>query len=587
MKRVVSFLLCLLSVSLSFSSNINLSGRVVDESGNPIPLAEVHLKQNNLSAITDINGEYHIGSTPIVTNASKVDGNKIFMSGQSLHFELSNNHSVKITVYSLNGRIVNSIVLDNLSAGVHSVDPFKSIKHIAKGVYVVSLFDGLSHHSFKMLFNNQSPSTVAEKFTHSFSPNLQGEAINEMDTLLVTSKEGHEITSIPLTSLVDTLPTLYVIQRNIAGSVDMSNLAGTEYVPTYFSATLYEKLEGSVEYIKTNPIGFNTAVNEVTGFMYFVFDSKPHEYEVCVNIYDQDSLLMARSTNVAFTTLFGDIQIPTTDASMGLLSYDTEVRDSGSFTIITALASSPVAEDITTEWDLGGTGKFTAGASLVISENDISTLTIGILKIEDSNGRSIVDTIDLYGLVNSKILRKWGPTVVEHKYGISEYTSLNYTFDTLTSLFSAQLLTDYSEDDWEVIGAVGSANFVDFMNVASIVIRYKAKLISEDYQSPLFITLERDTCIQSWTNIKPWGISFMCQLEPSNEYVTDTIPISEFKYRDSKNPDEFINITDEYIPMISHIGSLTQVAGRNKFYNSGGACGWDLTISDLKVLFKN
>ncbi len=60
MTRKLFFGLFIIWVNLSFAQNFTLSGKVIDENGDPLPFANIYLENTSIGTYSDINGEYQI-----------------------------------------------------------------------------------------------------------------------------------------------------------------------------------------------------------------------------------------------------------------------------------------------------------------------------------------------------------------------------------------------------------------------------------------------------------------------------------------------------------------------------------------------
>ncbi len=292
--------------SILLAESVNISGKLTDASGKPIPLATVTLKQASLSAVTDENGLYRIkGETTATANQPKtIQAIAPRMIGSQINFSLTSPRSVQIEIFSLNGRQIGSTRRE-LPTGTYHLSPFESID-AGTGVYLVRYSDGVQNAAFKAVCSGKA-SVVPETVHAVNSIRANGAERAELikDTLVVKSKEGSEITAVALKSLVDSLPTMFVVQRNIGGSFSKIANRGVGKI----TAVLNE--EGQAP--RTMKLGFNKANNSYSGFVYSLYSADTKNYAVQVNVFASDTLLSGKSTTVEYTSDLGNVEVPAFD----------------------------------------------------------------------------------------------------------------------------------------------------------------------------------------------------------------------------------------------------------------------------------
>ncbi len=124
---------------------------------------------------------------------------------------------------------------------------------------------------------------------------------------LVYEKDGQVISSRKLSSLIDTLPDLSVVQRDIWGELDAVNGYEVKSISAILSG------DGIPE-SKAIPLWYNSASMSYSGFVYFVNSSNLVNFSVFILVYDQNDKLIARSPVVGFPSTAGNIKIPTMPA---------------------------------------------------------------------------------------------------------------------------------------------------------------------------------------------------------------------------------------------------------------------------------
>lgn len=114
------------------------------------------------------------------------------------------------------------------------------------------------------------------------------------------AKDVAASTKMALKTMVDSLPALFLIQRNFSGK-----LLGN--IPTTAKVVLSLSTVGAPE-TKTLNLWFNNQAQSYSGFVYFVFDNLQHSWNTSVAVYDSADKLQAKTQAVDFNTSAGDIQ---------------------------------------------------------------------------------------------------------------------------------------------------------------------------------------------------------------------------------------------------------------------------------------
>lgn len=125
-----------------------------------------------------------------------------------------------------------------------------------------------------------------------------------IDTLEI-SKEQQLVETYPITEYIDTLPVLLLTQRDIYGYLDTNykNIGRIEAVVT--GDNIDDSLGKNIE------LGYNAAAHAISGFIYSIHTLTTTNNSVYVNVYNPDGLFIGRSLTVDYTSIFGDINIPT------------------------------------------------------------------------------------------------------------------------------------------------------------------------------------------------------------------------------------------------------------------------------------
>jgi hypothetical protein len=216
--------------SMSFSEEINLKGKVIDEYGQPVKDASVSLCRHSCNVLTDNNGMYEIikSSSGIKDTSRKTPGAIIGINKKFL--ELGNYYHATIQVLSIKGVVLNQVTIENqnripieqlVPSSVQSQALILSIKTGSSSVRIKSLLCGS-----QWLWNDQH---IVESSRSHISDRSATAALDS----LVIKKEGKGTVSLSITNFIATLED--VVLHDIAdpasgrmiGDVDFSEPSKT------------------------------------------------------------------------------------------------------------------------------------------------------------------------------------------------------------------------------------------------------------------------------------------------------------------------------------------------------------------------
>jgi hypothetical protein len=119
-------------ISLSIAVDINISGKVTDMQGIPLPGATVTLEKSRLSTISGNNGDFVLTGTANIIKQVRSNQNEFSVKAKQglLNVKVAKSSEMEITSYSLKGALVsktkilarsgsNLIRLPELGAGVY------------------------------------------------------------------------------------------------------------------------------------------------------------------------------------------------------------------------------------------------------------------------------------------------------------------------------------------------------------------------------------------------------------------------------------------------------------------------------------
>jgi hypothetical protein len=307
--RIICTLTILIASTL-FSQTVDLSGRVADKDNRPIFGVIATLEPLGISDTTGSDGVYHLQNyatsfdKDISGSASTNYRNKcVFVIGDKPL-------NVVVSIFNMQGRLVGTLINTTFNKGTYLFQPlFFSKINLAVGTYVMCLCVS-KQFLYKRIFstfsrshygNNQIITSISEEnivFTSRLSKTTSG------NSLLTLLKDGQLISQQEIENLIDTIPDLFFIQRNIYGS--FNDLAPTTpFIKAILSGT---GIPDSTP--KIVDLWYNTAANSYSGYVYFVYSAGEKNYSVTTKVYNSLNRLIAQSFPVPFTSNAGDVQIP-------------------------------------------------------------------------------------------------------------------------------------------------------------------------------------------------------------------------------------------------------------------------------------
>jgi len=133
----------------------------------------------------------------------------------------------------------------------------------------------------------------------SSSSSVAGRALGALDSVVV-STDSQVVTTQPVSSYDAVLPDLYIVQRDLYGS--LANFREGTY-----TVTAYLTFPDSTT--KVIPLWHNTVAHAFSGFIYTVYTAQTVDYSVRV-IVREDSAITGLSPVVPFNSTAGDVTIP-------------------------------------------------------------------------------------------------------------------------------------------------------------------------------------------------------------------------------------------------------------------------------------
>ncbi len=371
------------------STQINISGKIVDSNSSPIAGAVVTLTSEGLLDTTDADGNYEIiGRSTAIEETQIHAQSSLTVHGNSISVSLTEKGPVSIELYSLSGRqVVEPARFDGVK-GSQMFSPFANT-HLAAGIYIMQVTTNEFSKSSKLSIGTNSTAfatapSIQPQAKHS-SRSLDVES-NEL-TLEVT-KDDQKIMDIPITSYIEEVPTSYIVQRNISGTLSDRLLAE--------GSSLRMAIEGTeITTISYRNLWYNSGINGYSGYIYTKQSGDPYSYSIHIDVLNSDSLLTGRSETITFDENAGDIIIPSFDPENSEITHSitgptTVVQ--GDIGLFERSFLTPETSPILFRWDENSEDNIEWNDSLATNETfEITFLELGTQtvssQITDNAGR--------------------------------------------------------------------------------------------------------------------------------------------------------------------------------------------------------
>jgi uncharacterized protein (TIGR02145 family) len=216
---------------------------------------------------------------------------------------------------------------------------------------------------------------------------------NNLDTIQLF-KDGQIITGIEISMWIDTLPDVFIVQRDIYGNLPLE----TDSQRVIKAVITGENISDSTP--KIVELWHNLSNNSYSGFVYLVYTPQLTHYSVYINIYDNQAHLTGRSVKVNFPSTAGDINIPSFDpnnAKPTVVAGEDTTVDSSSIVHLYGKAIDSIGEIVKWEWDFGNTGTFkqTSTSDTIIQVPPSVRQYQCIIKATDDDGNIVKDTMSV------------------------------------------------------------------------------------------------------------------------------------------------------------------------------------------------
>jgi hypothetical protein len=216
--------------SIGFAGAIDLKGKVVNEQGEPIKKASVALCKQGCKVSTDQNGLFEIVKSSSAVSWKSENKPGAFIGIKAKFLELGNCYDANITVVSIKGEVLNQVSIVNQNRVPVDVLVPPSAKTQALIISAKTAGGTISIKTLKCgsrwLWNDQH----MIQGSHGLVSNRS--ALVALDTLVV-EKDGKEKVTVPVTSLIATMPDIVLHdapdpdQEGMVGDVEFSEPSRT------------------------------------------------------------------------------------------------------------------------------------------------------------------------------------------------------------------------------------------------------------------------------------------------------------------------------------------------------------------------
>lgn len=211
-----------------------------------------------------------------------------------------------------------------------------------------------------------------------------------LDTLYY-ARNGLALARVSVTSWIDTLPDVEVVQRDISGLLD----TGSTTIAKVKAVLTGDGIDSGSPVV--TEFYYNALTGNYSGFMYFPPASSVRNYSVQVNVYGTGDVLLGRSVSVPFNSFAGNITVPAFKAGnakpVAKAGADTAVA-TGAAVLLRGTASDSIGGTIAKwEWSIGG-GSFVETSTGDTSFTRGATGTYPcVLRVTDNDGNQALDTL--------------------------------------------------------------------------------------------------------------------------------------------------------------------------------------------------
>ncbi len=276
--------------------------------------------------------------------------------------------------------------------------------------------------------------------------------VDSLDSLQFL-KDGQIITSVEIIDYIDTLPDVFVVQRDIHGKIKETV---TEF--NSIEAVILNQANSSQT---TAKLFYSKPTFSYSGFVYFVYTGSEQNYSVFVNVYNPDSKFIGRSDTINFSSIVGNVELPLIDPLNAIptihVSAESTIGINDTFELSGTAHDNFNGEIIEWSWDPGNTGNFietTPDSNLRIiapaKEDDSYEC---VLRVMDNDSNVAYDTVIVSVETRAPVARanasSYNPGLNEPVIFTSDATDDNTNL-TYYWKFGSELWVEVSDGDTTV-----------------------------------------------------------------------------------------------------------------------------------------
>jgi hypothetical protein len=280
------------------SSPAALTGKVTMPDGAAVPGITVVQKSTGLSALTDAQGAYQIGTTTGLAATGEV-GSSLVQSGRLVQLTLGSAAFVEITVRDVRGQIL-SRDANRLEAGRWNLDPLAGIA--GSGMALVEIRAGDVHRTFSLL---RAPGLSRGVVSGGVASGLLARAEAAADTL--TLKDGATVIGkVGVPSSTGTAPDAKIVRRTFTGKLSNSDTALTAT-----KGSLKLELEPSIGSKQTVPLVFAAAAGTFSASTPWKLHESGLTWKATARAFDGNGTVIGSSSRRGFTDSVKSVALDT------------------------------------------------------------------------------------------------------------------------------------------------------------------------------------------------------------------------------------------------------------------------------------
>jgi beta-glucosidase len=419
----------------SFPQKIDISGRVLSKDNVPESGVIATLKSQNLFDTTGSDGIYHLykDAGPVYMQPDNKKFLPVKFEGTNLFFSVRQpQQAVAIDIYNLFGKKLGNVLNEKLSEGNYSINTFGCCRAgFSSQLYIIRLqIDKEIFFHKTIYFNNSQNRKMLGKSTLR-SMDLLFKRAQEIDTVSF-SKDSQVITTVGVSNLIEVLPDLFIVQRDIYGNLKTcQDTIGK--IQTVISGT---GIPDSTPKIVN--LWYNSLINGYSGFVYFVYSAGVQNYSLYIRVYNAYSVLIARSAILSFPSTAGNINLPDFSTCNA-----KPLVDAGNDTVVSikdSIKLHPVAVDsfggniAKWEWSINGNGfvRTSRGDTVIIAPSIATTSYKCIVKVTDNDGNTAIDSMNVTVVLDVPIPNAGMDTTVSIKDTIKLHGTAAQKFGSIT-----------------------------------------------------------------------------------------------------------------------------------------------------------